>query len=71
MNLEQFAKEAGVSIVNVEPGWGGRYGYTTKDEPNSTTCGFRSHKTAYQAWLANTFGRAIAKALLKLLPGEE
>lgn len=67
MNLKQFAGEAGVEIVECGPGWGGRYGYTTKDMPNSTVCGFRTKDAAYKAWLEDTFGELAAKAVARLL----
>lgn len=67
MKLEQFAKEAGVTIVDCGPGWGGRVGYKMKDHPNSTYCGFRSAQSAYKHWLKGTFGEHTAKAVMKLL----
>ena len=67
MNLEQFAKKAGVTIVACGPGWGGRIGYTEKGHPNCTVCGFRTEQSAYKSWLKSTFGEHTAKALMKLL----
>ena len=67
MTLEEFAKDAGVSIVDCGEGWGGRLGYTESDYPNSSTCGFRTEKAAYKAWLEDKFGKHTAKAILKLL----
>ena len=67
MTLEQFALQAGVEIVDCGPGWGGTIGYTTKDNPNCTVCGFRTEQNAYQGWLENTFGECAAKTILKLL----
>jgi hypothetical protein len=66
-SLEQFAKEAGVELVDCGPGWGGRIGYKTKDNPNCTECGYRTKKSAYKGWLENTFGACISKAVIKLL----
>jgi len=66
MNLEQFAKEAGVDIIDCGQGWTGKFGYTTKDSPNCSFCGYRTIKSAYEGWLKDTFGERIAKALKKL-----
>ena len=67
MNLEQFAIAAGVEIIDCEAGWGGRIGYTEKDCPNSSVCGFRSKKQAYKRWLADAFGENTSKAIMQLL----
>lgn len=69
MNIEQFAKDAGVSIVEVDPGWGGPIGYTEADHPNSTVCGFRTATAAYNHWLQRKFGKHTADAIRKLLEG--
>ena len=34
MTLEEFAKDAGVIIVDCGPGWGGKIGYKEKEYPN-------------------------------------
>jgi hypothetical protein len=67
MNLEQFAKLAGVVLVDCDPGWGGRIGYKTQDCPSATFCGYRTAGAAYKAWLKDTFGEHAAKAVMKLL----
>lgn len=67
MNLEQFAKNAGVAIVDVEHGWGGSLGYREKDYPNTTVVGFRTAQAAYKHWLEGKFGKHTAKAVMKLL----
>lgn len=67
MSLEEFAKQAGVALVDCGPGWGGRIGYRTRDYPNTTVCGFRSESSAYKEWARATFGENTAKALIKLL----
>ena len=67
MNLEEFVIEAGIIIENCGSGWGGRVGYTTKDRPNSCTCGFRTKNAAYKGFLKDTFGENASKAILKLL----
>jgi len=67
MTLEEFAKDAGVVLVDCGEGWGGRVGYKTSDAPNCTNCGYRTAKSAYKAWLTDTFGEGAAKAVLKLL----
>lgn len=66
-SLNEFADAAGVSIVECGPGWGGRYGYTTKDYPNCTECGYRTKKAAREGWAVQTFGEQAAKALFALL----
>jgi hypothetical protein len=66
-NLEKFAKDAGVILVDCGEGWGGRIGWATKDYPNSQFCGYRTENSAYKAWLNDTFGETTAKAILKLL----
>lgn len=66
-SLKWFADQAGVIVVPCGPGWGGRYGYTTKDCPNATTCGFKTKLEARQHWAEYTFGEAAAQALFKLL----
>lgn len=67
MTLEEFAKDAGVEIVRCDKDWGGTYGFTIKDSPNCTWCGFRSERAAYQRWLESTFGDQTATAIKKLL----
>ena len=67
MNLEQFAKRAGVMIIECDPAWGGDIGYREKGSPNCTVCGFKSEKAAYKHWLVDTFGKHTAKAVLFLL----
>ena len=67
MTLEEFAKDAGVYIVDCGEGWGGRIGYKEKEYPNCTTCGFRTEKSAYKSWFNDRFGYDTAKAILKLL----
>lgn len=67
MNLEQFAIDAGVEIVECDISWGGRIAYRTKDAPNCKMCGFRTKASAYKNWLEDTFGADTAKAVRKLL----
>lgn len=67
MTLEEFAKDAGVIIVDCGEGWGGRIGYKEKEYPNCTTCGFRTEKAAYKSWFEDRFGKDTTKAILKLL----
>ena len=67
MTLEDFAKQAGVVLVDCGPHWGGRIGYKTSDDSNCTFCGYRTANSAYKGWLKNTFGEGAAKAVLKLL----
>ena len=70
MTLKQFADLGGCQIVLCGSGWGGRYGYTTDDAPNSTTCGYRTKTEARQAWLADTFGEVACAAVLALLSSD-
>lgn len=67
MTLEEFAKQAGVVLVDCGPNWGGRIGYKCPADSNCTFCGFRSKGAAYKGWLVGTFGDGPAKAVLKLL----
>lgn len=67
MNLKQFADMAGCTVVLCGPGWGGRYGYTTSDAPNCTTCGFKTQEEARQRWLEDTFGEGPGVAVQKML----
>ena len=66
MNLEQFARDAGVEVIECGPGWNGKFGYRTKDAPNASFCGYRTHNAAYEGWLKDTFGPHTAIALKKL-----
>lgn len=68
MNLEQFAKHAGVVLSPCDPKvWGGSIAYSTKDWQEIKTCGFRSNNAAYRHWLDDTFGGYAADALRKIL----
>lgn len=67
MTLEEFAKKAGVKIIDCGPQWGGRVGYKTADSPNCTMCGYRTVPAAYKGWLKETFGNRTAKAVLELI----
>jgi hypothetical protein len=69
MTLEEFAKNAGVYLVPCKKDWGGEIAYRTKDHPHCSIAGFRTEQAAYKHWLAETFGRNVAKAVLKLLQG--
>ena len=71
MNLEQFAKKAGVSIVECEPSWGGTIAFTEKDSPNTTYCGYKTKEAAYKSWLTGKFGKSTGKAVLALLTKTE
>lgn len=65
--LEEFAKEAGVTIHRCDKTWGGTYGYSCKDRPNVNINGFRSEASAYKGWVEHTFGEHTSKALFNLL----
>lgn len=67
MNLEQFAKTAGVTLIECWPEWGGRLGYKEADHPNSSVCGFKTADSAYKHWMESNFGKRTAKAVAKLL----
>ena len=71
MNLKQFADLGGCKVVLCGSGWGGRYGYTTEDAPNCTTCGFKTKTEARERWLADTFGKVAGAAVQKLLSSNE
>ena len=67
MNIEQFAKMAGVTLIECGPEWGGRIGYKEADHPNSSVCGFRTSTSAYKHWLEGAFGKRTSGAVIKLL----
>lgn len=67
MTLEDFAKQAGVELVECDPEWGGRIAYKLADSPNCRWCGFRTPKAAYKHWLEGTFGERTSKAVLALI----
>lgn len=67
MNLIEFAKMSGVTIIRCDKEWGGTYGYKEQDYPNWSFCGYKTEKTTYVGWLEGKFGKTTAKALLKLL----
>lgn len=67
MTLKEFAIESGVTVFECEPGWGGKYGYTESQFPQSRVNGFRSQKACYEDWFKCKFGEQTAKALMKLL----
>jgi len=67
MNLEQFAKEAGVVLIACDDKWGGKIGFYETDSPNTRYCGYRSNTAAYMAWLDHKFGSFCGAAVLKLM----
>jgi hypothetical protein len=67
MNLEQFAKKAGVTLTECDSSWGGTIGYKDADYPNSMVCGFRTSAAAYKHWLEGKFGKKATKVVLGLL----
>lgn len=64
MNLKQFADMAGCKVVLCGPGWGGRYGYTTDDAPNYTTCGFKTKTEARRYFWQDGRGCGAKAAVL-------
>ena len=71
MTLKQFSTMAGCIVVECGPGWGGRYGYTTEDAPNCTTCGFKTKQAAREGFMLDTFGEVAGAAVLALLEGKK
>lgn len=67
MTLKKFADLCGCKVVSCGPRWGGKYGYTSLDTPQSTWCGFKTKTAARERWLAETFGAVAGGAVLKLL----
>ena len=69
MKLEDFAKRAGCVVsLNPEPeGWGGKWQYHAKDYPQITYAGFRTDKSAYKAFIEETFGEREGKEIISLL----
>lgn len=71
MNLKEFATKCGVTIGRCDKEWGGTYSYKEDDYVNSTHCGCRTEKKAYEAWLDNNFGERAKKAILTLIKQSE
>jgi hypothetical protein len=68
MTLEEFAKLAGVIVIECDAAqWGGGFGYTTKQYPSGRVCGCESPETAYRCWAESAFGDEAAKVLETLL----
>ncbi len=67
MNLEEFAKKAGVIITECDKSWGGTVAYKLNDHPNCTYAGFKTVERAYKHWIENSFGKTASKAILSLL----
>ena len=69
MKLEDFAKRAGCVVsLNPDPeGWGGKWQYQAKDYPQVTYAGFRTEKSAYKAFIEETFGKRGGKEIINLL----
>ena len=69
MKLEDFAKRAGCVVsLNPEPeGWGGKWQYHAKDYPQVTYAGFPTEKSAYKAFIEETFGNREGKEIINLL----
>jgi len=72
MTLSEFAKEAGVIIIDCAAGWNNCHiGYRTKDHPNCSIGYFKTENSAYKHWLLDTFGVTTSKAIMKLLKQSE
>lgn len=67
VKLKAFTDLAGCRVELCGPGWGGRYGFTTADAPNSMTCGYKTKTEARRAFIAETFGEVAGRAVLQLL----
>jgi hypothetical protein len=67
MKLKQFARECGVTIHRSPPGWGGKYGYSTKDNPLCSIEGFKTHKDAIDHWIGSTFGHHVGQVLGRII----
>jgi len=67
MTLEDFAKLAGVVVIECDAEkWGGPFGYKERGS-NSSVCGCESPEAAYRSWAERAFGDDAAKALETLL----
>lgn len=67
MTLEQFAKLAGVTVIDCdEDKWGGAFGYKERGS-NSSVCGCESPDDCYRSWLERSFGEDASKALASIL----
>ncbi len=69
MKLEDFAKRAGCVVsLNPDPeAWGGKWQYHAKDYPQVTYAGFPTEKSAYKAFIEDTFGNREGKEIIRLL----
>ena len=70
MNLKKFCDLAGCVVVLCGPGWGGKYGYSTKDCPQCMTCGFKTKREARKRFVMDTFGDYAGSAVFSLLEEE-
>jgi len=74
MNLKEFTDLCGLIIEKNKPKvtyYPGRYYYTTRDHPDISTYSFNTAKEARTHFVNHLFGKSPAKAILKLLEGEE
>ena len=67
MTLKEFALLGGIVVSRCDKEWGGTWAYSTKDHPKATCCGYRNEVAAYKSWAQDTFGKAAANELFKLL----
>lgn len=67
MTLEEFAKLAGVTVIDCDEGkWGGAFGYKERGS-NSSVCGCESPDHCYRSWLERSFGEDASKAIISML----
>ncbi len=70
MTLKEFAELAGVILLTDvdEEKWGGRFGYTLKDEEGKySVLGMETEERVYESWAERTFGEEAKNALVALL----
>lgn len=67
MTIEEFAKKCGCVVVEVGPGWGGKFGWHDKDDPDCTICGYRTADAAYRGFMKETFGKTAGSAVARLI----
>ena len=66
MNLEEFAKSAGVRVIR-HSGNSGKFAYLEAGYPYTIYSGFRTEGGAYRHWLEGMFGKRTGRTVMRLL----
>jgi hypothetical protein len=67
MTVKRFADDAGVTFHRCGRDWGGTWGYSSKDHPNSQCNGYDTKAEALDAWGGSTFGDRAWAAVKSLM----